>query len=218
MKWRTYQASLLPTFSLVPSCWAAFKFVQGQSGAGYNPPASPVQHQQHSGRNILPPHLNTKHHQCGTVEPILLFFLSLLLLLLSCLFLFSLDYKCTGGQRRGWCYPQTRRSETGKKDSLEAQHALVRVKKRWARKGDKTWKEMSEKSKTKSFFSSPSSILMLVPGENRDWLVHLDWKSGSLPQKTRSFQTKWQMSPSICCLQSRVPRCPLGVHDGPYNG
>lgn len=40
---------------LVPSCWAAFKFVQGQSGTRYNPPASPVQHQQHSGRNILPP-------------------------------------------------------------------------------------------------------------------------------------------------------------------
>lgn len=154
MKCRTYQASLLPTFSLVPGCWAAFKFVQGQSDAGYNPPASPVQHQQHSGRNILPPHLNTKHHQCGTVEPILLFFLSLLLLFF-CLFLFSLDYKCTRGQWRGWCYPQTRRRETGKKDSLEAQHALVWVKKRWARKGDKTWKEMSEKSKTKSFFFLP---------------------------------------------------------------
>lgn len=40
---------------MVPSCWAAFKFVQGQSGTRYNPPASPVQHQQHSGRNILPP-------------------------------------------------------------------------------------------------------------------------------------------------------------------
>lgn len=57
---------------MVPSCWAAFKFVQGQSSTRYNPPASPVQHQQHSGRNILPPHLNTKYHQCGTVEPILL--------------------------------------------------------------------------------------------------------------------------------------------------
>lgn len=36
-----------------PACWAAFIFVQGQSGTRYNPPASPVQHQRHCGRNIL---------------------------------------------------------------------------------------------------------------------------------------------------------------------
>lgn len=53
-----------------PACRPAVTFVRGQSGARYNPPASPVQHQRHSGRNILRPlqlHLNTKYHQCGTV-------------------------------------------------------------------------------------------------------------------------------------------------------
>lgn len=70
---------LLPTFfPMVPGSWAAFKFVQEQSGTRYNPPARPVQLQRPSGRNILPPqpppprtppHLNTKQHQCRTHSP-----------------------------------------------------------------------------------------------------------------------------------------------------
>lgn len=48
---------------MATGCWAAFKFVQGQSGTRYNPPARPVQLQRRSGRNILPtpPHHRPKH-------------------------------------------------------------------------------------------------------------------------------------------------------------
>lgn len=99
-----------------PACWAAFIFVQGQSGTRYNPPASPVQHQRHCGRNILrpppaPPHLNTKYHQCGTAEPILLF--APFSYASSSCSSSSLDYKCTTGKQRGWCY-----RATGERDKL----------------------------------------------------------------------------------------------------
>lgn len=123
---------------MVTSCLAAFKFVQGQSGTRYNPPASPVQHQRHSGRNILPPHLNTKYHQCGTVKPILLSSLSLspppLLRIAN-----APQESDVGG------VAERRQKETNRQmDALEAERVLARVGKRWATKGDKTQGKRNE--------------------------------------------------------------------------
>lgn len=109
---------------MVTSCWAAFKFVQGQSGTRYNPPASPVQHQQHSGRNILPPHLNTKYHQCGTVEAILLSSLSPLPPPLLWITNAPQESDVGGVVER-------REKETNRQtDALEAERVLVRAGKR----------------------------------------------------------------------------------------
>lgn len=61
--WDAYNP--LPTYfpPMATGCWAALKFVQGQSGTRYNPPARPVQLQLRSGRNILPtpPYHRPKH-------------------------------------------------------------------------------------------------------------------------------------------------------------
>lgn len=71
---------------------------------------------------------------------------------------------------------------------------------------------MSEKRETEGSFPAPYPPRSLVgrPQERAEidrfiWIGKVDL---SPPKKLVSFQTKWQMSPSICCLQS-------GVHSAP---
>lgn len=131
-------------------------------------------------------------------------------LLLLLLVLYSLDYKCTTGKQRGWCYRRTGErgkltercfrstmciSESGKKMSKEKMWG-----KKWVRKGG-----------SRALFRLRTHPTHCQGGPRRERRLIGSFgleKWISPPKKLVSFQTKWQMSPSICCLQSRVHSAP----------